>query len=193
MFGIGDYRPLLNSVFNEQFEEDCWPVLYAQIMAGWKDYKTAIDLNQERRVALEQRADRRELIESLKEVLTRLFLWHIPMPLRTEARARYKPLETGEQTLDKEIADIVPRLGHLMQLFDSIEIPKPNRTNPGKPERDEFIRALVRLHGEFSSDAPSSGEDPAVWASDQSEGKRQFIDGVLGVLGLEPLPKSFPL
>lgn len=183
--GFDGFSDPLNKVLHGYFDESACEEINKRIHEAVVRHDTALKTNQDRKITREQRKDRHELIETMNELKTRLTPWHIPSPLYDPAKTAYTPHERGKTVLWDEIADLLLRMDHLQQLFESIEIPTPVKTNPGKPERDRLVDALTDILDEFANAIKYPEEE---FAEDK---RRNFIEDVFRVFYLEdPVPRN---
>jgi hypothetical protein len=132
----GGFTDPLDKVIGSYFKnKNEWPEISTQIHEVMSVYGIEMQANQLRKVTSQQRNDRHELIECIREVCNRIDPMHIPELMLNTARGVYRSCIGGKPTLNEEIRDLLLRLHHLQQLFVPIEIQTPNETNPGKPER----------------------------------------------------------
>jgi len=132
-----------------------------QVCDAATKYELAVSGNPDRKNTQEQRHDRHELVETLKELRIRLDPLHLPQPLMSSARLAYSPTSSGAPTLDGEIGFLLGKIEEMLQLFNSVDIPTPAKTNPGKPERDTLINDLVlTFESMASSDISYAGSTP---------------------------------
>jgi hypothetical protein len=181
---LGGFSDPLEKALREYFVASACAEINKRIHEAVGHYDLAKKTNPDRKVTREQQKDRHELIETMKELNMRLFPHHIPSPLYDPARTAYTPHKRGKPDLRDEIADLLLRMRHLQQLFESIEIPTPKKTNPGKPERDQLVEALTEIYCEFAN----AIKNPR----DHAEDKRlNFIKAVFDVFHLEdPIPRN---
>lgn len=141
------------------FDDDDHPAIKNAIDQAITDFSISYKLNQNRQQTRHQREDRQQLIDSLREIKERLFYLHIPQPLWDQVNTHYVPHKQGQATLHDELADLWVRLHHLDQLFSQYEIPKPSRTNPGKPERDLLVQTLYELFDHYTAECYQPDEE----------------------------------
>lgn len=153
---FGGFDEPLNTVLEDYFEEtSVCTVVADRVYQAVHKYVSVLETNPARKITGEQRKDRQELIESLKEIRERLHPLYIPLPLLNRARSAYGPHRLGKPTLDLEIGDILQRLQHLQKLFEATEIPVPTSTNPGKHEQAQLIEDLGEIFDEFTKNDQS--------------------------------------
>lgn len=106
-----------------------------------------------------QREDIKNLLASLEEASSRLFLLDLPPLLEIPAREQYRPYrdEIGKPSFDDEVNELFGRIQHLLKLFESIQFP-PLRTNPGKKDRDTFLKQVRKAYAEHVAPFYSSKE-----------------------------------
>ncbi|TBR71262.1 MAG: hypothetical protein EPN72_14925 [Nevskiaceae bacterium] len=155
-----------------------------RVLNAIASYEIEMKANPDRKIIREQRSDRHELIETMKELNIRLLPWHIPLPVYTPARTKYTPLGRGKSALRDEIGDLVLRIAHLQALFESINIPTPpGKTNPGKPERARLVLSLKDIVAEFRSDL----KQPKIPLRDN---QANFIGDVVALFGIDQKRKK---
>ncbi len=174
----------LTKVVKMYFNDAAIENIVSQVFQAVGNYGITKKTNPDRKITKEQRKDRHELIETMKELSVRLTPWHIPTPLYDSAKSQYMPNGRGKPTLKEEIADLILRLDSLRKLFESIEIETPASTNPGKPERNRLVDSLVGTFNNFTNDL----KRPKVCVVDQ---KINFIGDVFKIFSLEdPVPRN---
>lgn len=184
-YGLGDFPGLDQALLN-YFNESVCKEISQRIFDLVSTYGIEIQINQDRKISREQRKDRHELIETMKELNMRLFPSHIPTPLYEPARIRYTPNERGKPTLTEEISDLLLRLRHLQHLFESIKVPSPTKTNPGKPERDRLVKNLGDIFDDFSSNLKHSD-----FLKHLDDTRMNFIGSVFKVFNMkDPVPRN---
>ncbi len=189
---LGGFDEPLKKVVKRFFDEESYPSISERILQAVTTYNLDFKINPDRKRTQQQRHDRHELIECLKELHIRLDRLHIPLPLQRAVKSTYIPHMWGKATLDDEIRDLLLRLWHLKKLFEANPIPTPNKTNPGKPERDHLAKTL----GVIFDDSTSYNSSPYLEGEqDQSSldlqrekkhDKEQFVEQVFHVFHLEP-------
>jgi hypothetical protein len=113
---------------------------------------------------------------------------YTPLPLLNIARVKYESLQGAEQTLDNELKSLLPRLNQLRILFESIEIPTPTKTNPGRPERDRLLLILGLIFDKFAGDDESYQRTPA---EDVALERKEFTQKVCAAFHLKiTLPRK---
>jgi hypothetical protein len=166
----------------------------AQILKAVTAHNLAVKLNPQRQRAQDQRDDRSELIESMRELNIRLNPVHVPLPLLNAVREAYRARDGGKSTVDDEIRDLLLRLLHLQTLFEASTIPFPNWTNPGKPERGRLLRDIERVFDNVTCNAylpspdNSEGDSASALAMHRAQDKRLFVEEVFRVLQLPEPP-----
>lgn len=144
-------EPLRTKVLKTFFDEENHQSISDGIHEAITTYYLHRKTNPDRKGAQKQRHDRQQLVECLKELRIRLSPLHIPLPLLSAVRSRYNLLEPGRPSLDDEMRDLMLRLRYLETLFDETQIPGRNRTNPGKPERNQLITELGVIFDDYTS------------------------------------------
>lgn len=182
--GLGGFEVPLKTALRGYFQGAVCEEISALIHDAVIRHQIEVRTNEDRKITKEQRKDRHELIETMKELDTRLFYLHIPTPLYDPARHAYRPCNGGKPTLGDEIADLLFRLRDLRRLFESIEIPTPSRTNPGKSERNRLVDTLTAIFDDFAKDLKYP-ENPI------EDTRRNFIEDVFQVFYLQdPIPRN---
>lgn len=146
----GGFEEPLKKVLRQYFHESACEEMTKLIFEALTRYNIEIKTNPDRKVTKEQKKDRHELIETMKELNQRLHPWHIPLPMYELAKTAYTPHQGGETILSEEIRDLLLRLRRLQQLFESIKIQTPAKTNPGKPERDRLLDSLKNIFDDYA-------------------------------------------
>ncbi len=200
---------MLNKVLDKFCDAEAWPKLSKRIYQAIADYHTKLKANPQRRNAQKQRDDQHELIECMKELDTRLDPLYIPPPMLKAARSAYTcyaqkiryereniislddseivctAIIRGKPVLIEEIHDLRLRLSHLQRLFEATEIPAPDWTNPGKPERDCLVGDLDKIFNDYTKGRYRSN------LPERQERRKQFVQGVFAVFP-SLLPKPTP-
>lgn len=190
--GLGGFEGSLKKVLGQYFYESACDEMSKLIFDAITRYHLDVKSNPDRKVTREQQKDRNELIETMKELNQRLFPWHIPLPLYEPAKIAYTSYKGGKTNLSEEISDLLVRLKHLQCLFESIEIPTPAKTNPGKSERTRLLKSLTDMYDDF---AKVPGAMKAL-GTDKAKGgirdkRLNFIADVFAVFNMEdPVPRN---
>ncbi len=183
--GLGGFvEPLRIKVLREFFDEEEWARISQCIHDAVIQYNLDLQTNPDRKTRLRQREDQHELIECMKELNIRLHPWHIP--LWEAVKSAYLPY-SGE-TLGEQIGDLLRRLRYLQKLFEETPIPLPNRTNPGKPERDKLVSKLGAIFNKFTSNdyLDEEGISPQEKQKEKIHDRKRFVKLVLDVFYLKP-------
>lgn len=190
--GLGGFEGPLKKVLEQYFYESTCDEMSKLIFDAITRYHLDVKSNPDRKVTREQQKDRNKLIETMKELNQRLFPWHIPLPLYEQAKITYTSYKGGKTNLSEEISDLLVRLKHLQCLFESIEIPTPAKTNPGKSERARLLKSLTDMYDDFSK-APGAMK---VLGTDKAKGgirdkRLNFIADVFAVFNMkDPVPRN---
>lgn len=188
--GLGQFEDRVEKVLNEYFaDESMWPAIAARLYQAVTNYYLEIKINPDRKTTRLQRADQHEMIECMKELSIRMHpVLYIPLPLLNKARAAYVPFDGLEKTLDEEIKAVLTRLSYLRTMFESIEIPTPAKTNPGKPEQIRLLRTLAQLFDEVIQDDESYR---STRPDDLTRERREFVQHVCEAFHLKiTLPRK---
>ncbi len=184
--GLGGFEePLKNKVLRNFFDEEEWARVSQCIHDAVTQYNLDLQTNPARKIRLRQRQDQHELIECMKELNIRLNPLYIP--LWEAVKSAYLPY-SGE-TLGEQIRDLLRRLSYLQKLFEATPFPLPNRTNPGKPERDKLVRKLGTIFDKFTRDdylLDKDGISPMELQKGKIRDRKEFVKLVFEVFYLKP-------
>jgi hypothetical protein len=185
---IGFNDPLKN-VLKVYFIESACEEITHLIFNEVTNYQIKLKTNPDRKITKYQRKDQNELIETMKELNIRLNRIYIPLPLYDSVKAAYVPRSGGKLILSEEISCLLLRLQHLQQLFESIEIQTPAKTNPGKPERDSLSNALAAIFDDFAKDYRFPNDLCSKKAVDDK--KWNFVTDIFGIFNIkDPVPRN---
>ena len=187
---LGQFEDRLKAVVIEYFEDEkLWSDISERVHQAVNNFYLESRTNPDRKDTQRQRDDQRELIECLRELSIRMHpVLYIPLPLLNAARTTYKPHENGEKALDDELRSLFFRLNHIRTLFESIEIPTPTKTNPGKPEQSRLISNLAKIFDDVAKNDKSFQSTPA---EDIAYERREFVEGVCRAFHLKiALPRK---
>lgn len=175
--GLGQFEARVEKVLYEYFaDKSMWPVIAARLYQAVTNYYLEVKINPDRKITRLQRADQHEMIECMKELSIRMHpVLYIPLPLLNKARTAYVQFDGLEKTLDEEIEAVLTRLSCLRTIFESIEIPAPAKTNPGKPEQTRLLGTLTRIFDEVIQDDISYRSTPP---ADVARERREFVQHV---------------
>lgn len=162
MFGDDPEQVDGKGPFDAGAYEDCAEGIQsavADIMAAHGEFTSAIDSNRQRLTRDEQVEDLENLWNCLLEAHERLFPWSLPPDAKPLMREKYSPVAGGKDTFDEEIRNLALRLGNLVTIIDSIELPYKKGGRKEQSELDEFLTALDqifedRFGGRFESYEP---------------------------------------
>jgi hypothetical protein len=188
--GLGQFEDRVEKVLHEYFsDEDAWPVISERLYQAVNNYYLEVQTNPDRKITRLQRTDQHEMIECMKELSIRMHpVLYIPLPLLNKARTDYVQFDGLEKTLDEEIKAILARLRNLRTIFESIEIPVPTKTNPGKPEQARLLRTIAQLFDDAALDDDSYRNTPP---ADVLRERREFVQRVCEAFHLQiTLPRK---
>lgn len=143
------------------------------------NYEIGVASNPDRKRSQQQRQDVDELLATLYELQIRLDPLHLPLPLIARARATYQPEQSRDPLFEVEISTVLQKIDYLSRLFQEAEIPTPQRTNPGKPERDVLVEELCALFDKLTK------RDAAYEKSSQTDlrtERRDFVEKVCALI-----------
>ncbi|MCX7167762.1 MAG: hypothetical protein NTV11_16005 [Rhodocyclales bacterium] len=169
------YEHILPAIESSFEDRDSWTAILEPVIDALITYDLAVKANPDRKNTQKQRQDRSELIESLREVHIRLRPLHLPLPLVARARQAYNPTDTRAASFEEEINVVLSKVEYMWQLFTAADIPIPERTNPGKPERDNLVSSLGAIFDHFAAEDPSYKQSSA---QDLRNERRDFISAV---------------
>lgn len=120
---LGGFTEPLDAVVRRYFtNENTRSEISKQVHQAVTAYGIEMQTNQLRKIISEQRSDRHELIECIKEVCNRIDPICIPKHILNTANGAYRACTDSKPTLAEELRDLRLRLNHIQRLFAPIEI-----------------------------------------------------------------------